>query len=239
MEVLASADEAMPALAERLAGVPSPLSTPPAPSYASAPSELPNTATQLVADKSRPVSAPTAKRHAGVPPSTSAPAPSHASASALPGTLRVQLVREEMHPPSAPAAERPAGVSPAISAPAVLSRSSAPSGAISMPGQRTLEVHHVSAPAAAPLNGHAPTSEQAAVSMNTGDGVTPVAKPEQGIEVDASACSTAVDEASPRQATAPAVESGDGLKIRPMSSAALSESPAALAMPAREYLAPK
>ena len=240
MEVLASADEAMPALAERLAGVPPSLSTPSAPSYASAPSEVPTSATQLVADKSRPVSAPAAKRHAGVPRSTSAPAvPSLASAPAVAGSLPLLRVPEEMHPSSAPAAERPAGVPPAISAPAVFSHSPAAPGAVSAPEQRSSEVYHLSAPAATPLNGHAPTSEQAAVSTHTGNNMTLSASPEQGAEVDASACSTAVDKASPRQAIAPAAEAGDGLRIRPMSSAALSESPAALAMPAREELAQK
>ncbi|CAL5224232.1 g6884 [Coccomyxa viridis] len=236
MEVLASADEAMPALAERLAGVPPSFSAAPAvPSHASAPSRLPSSATQLVAAESRPVSAPAAKRHAGVPPSMSVPAgPSHASAAADSGGLPVQLVPEAMHPTSTSAAERPAGSPPSTSAPAVLSESLAPVSAVSMPEQHALEMQHVSATDAAPLNGHAPMSEQAAVSMHDGSGETPVARPGKGAVLAPSPCSTVADETSPRQATAPV---GDGSRLRPMSSAALSESPAALAMPTREDLA--
>ena len=226
---------------KRLAGVPPSLSTPSAPSYASAPSEVPTSATQLVADKSRPVSAPAAKRHAGVPRSTSAPAvPSLAFSTcsrwqlaSVAGSLKrcTHLLRPLQ-------SALLAYLQPFLRQ-LCFPHSPAAPGAVSAPEQRSSEVYHLSAPAATPLNGHAPTSEQAAVSTHTGNNMTLSASPEQGAEVDASACSTAVDKASPRQAIAPAAEAGDGLRIRPMSSAALSESPAALAMPAQRGASPE
>ena len=174
MEVLASADEAMPALAECLAGIP--------------PINLPQTV-------------------------------SHASA------------------PSAPAAERPVGVLHSTSAPAMLSNPPAASSCVSIPGQPAAsELYPVFAPAAALANDHAPTSKQPAFHFQTDQGLISKEEPGKGAGVAEPLLRTVADEASPSQASAPATEPGDGLRARAMSSAALSESPAALAMPAREEL---
>ena len=189
MEVLASADEAMPALAERLAGMPP-----------------------------------------GPPPPA---VPSHASAPLQPSSSPMQPAAGELQPTPAAIAGRPAGGPPHTSAPAVLSHASTPSSRPEEPA--AAESHPVSAPAAAPRNGHAPTSEHPAVSMQIEGCACVDDKPEEEAGVAAASRSTAADEASPRQASTP--KPGNGLRTRPMSSAALSESPAALAMPAREELA--
>ena len=175
MEVLASADEAMPALAERLAGVPQSTLRP------------------------------------------SVPAPASA--------------------PSGAAVERPVGAPQSASAPALLSHPPSPSNRVGMPEQPAASVlYPVSAPAATLGIDHVLTSEQAASHMQTCQVLSSNKEPAKGAGVAEPTCSIVTDEASPGQASAPATEAGGGLGTRAMSSAALSESPAALAMPAREEL---
>ena len=182
MEVLASADEAMTALAERLAGG---------------------------------------------RPCTLAPAvPCTAPAPLKPVNSLMQTGTGESHPASAPASRRPVGAPVSTSAPAVLDHSSAPTKAASTPEQSAdLELHPISVPPAG--------SEQAALLLQPQERMIQMQKPQENSAAAADLSRTVAEYGSPSQASAAATEAGGGSRMRPMSSAALSESPAALAMPAR------
>ena len=114
----------------------------------------------------------------------------------------------------------------ASSAPAVLSRASAPSDCALAPEPAAAEdLPCSSAPAVGLDTKQQPVSEQQAVLGLEAEDRAPAAVP---------ACKIGTDDSSLRQAGASASAPAGGLNGRAMSSAALSESPAALAMPARE-----
>lgn len=131
-------------------------------------------------------------------------------------------------------AKRLAGASMSRSAPAVLSRTLPPNTLTSAPEQSAaLELPQMAAPAAAPQNGEEHAMKQKDGPSGACEGLDN-RQDLEGIAAGAAApCSIRAEEGTVRQDSILKAAKTESLKARP-SSAALSESPAALAMPARE-----
>lgn len=205
LEVLASADEAMEALALRLADAPASSSAPAVLSHASAPAEVHGAAEPEEAPCLHHSSAPAAALHGREECTAASPM----SQAAIEEGNAAALLKAQKNPASA---ELP------TSQPDALAGSAA-------------ALHSRVEPASAEL----PISQPATAEETHGQAGAEASRAAAALTVP---CSAEVERTHPRQDAPPAGAPGPSLGTRPLSSAALSESPAALAMPSSEEQLP-